>query len=216
MADVVNEVKMKDNESFLDFADRVDLTRRMMDADLASTTLTSTDYKTILRRDIKSMFLNGIDKTVRTFLMNHHPDDPVADMVEKATAYNKNKADKPKKANKAQMEANEWTEEELESAYSDAFVEQFNTWKKNPTKQFAFNPPGTKGKNKGRSGAQNKGGGNGNTASKPTAELSSHGTNSSRNSMDTIQRKRCATIAGPSGAKEPKIAPIQRKANTRH
>ena len=169
MADVINEIKMKDNESFLDFADRVDLTRRMMDADLASTTLASQDYKTILTRDIKSMFLNGIDKTVRTFLMNHHAGDSVADMVEKATAYNKNKAEKPKKTNKGPIETNEWTEEEVEAAYSEAFVEQFNAWKKNPAKQFTFNPP--KSKNKGRSGAQNKGGGNGNTAAKPVAEL---------------------------------------------
>ena len=174
-ADVVQDLKMVDTESFRDFLDRCTLALQKMNEDLSVNDRGSNCYKRMFKRELTNMFLNGVNKKTRSFLMTHHKDKSPEDLAEEATSFwvslnddSKKKKDGNGGGNSSKGNGNQggadmsaMSDSDVMAVYQDAFVEQFDVWRKaNPSgaKPFRFQPPSAK--RGGRGGAQNNGGGN--------------------------------------------------------
>ena len=165
LKDATDELTMKKTESFQDYRDRISLIRRMLDSDLQPATIASQDYKTTLMRDIRRIFLAGIDETTRNYLNDHFDDQPLEVLVTKAQKFSNNaqknkneeeKANSSKKNRQENADIAAMTDEEIEAK----FIAEFNAWKKTSReKPFNFNPHRRGGRGRGRGGAQNNGGG---------------------------------------------------------
>ena len=159
-ADVIKALKLKDKETYINFANRCIIAKRSMDQKLSDAMKISEDYKQLFRRDVISYFLNGIPDATRAYLMNHHENASLEDMAKLAAQYSKNtKENRAKYVQEMNMEA----EEEVTS-YVEAFNAQIKTWaSSNKGEPFTFIPPASRrGRGGGgRSGAQAYGGGRG-------------------------------------------------------
>ena len=189
-ADIVQDLRMTDSESFMDFLDRCTLALQKINEDLTAADRTTTCYKHMFNRELTNSFLNGVYKKTRTFLMTHHKDKSPNDLAVEAASFWASLNEDAKKKGKegggnkgaagsggAGADLSAMSDTDVMAMYQDSFVEQFDTWRKaNPSggKTFRFQPP--KSKRGGRGGAQNNGGGNkkpqSGTAKSPVADLS--------------------------------------------
>ena len=159
-ADAMKSLKIKDKESYSQFADRCVLNKRRMDQTLDTAFKLGGPYKFMFKRVTVAAFLNGIPEGVRAFLLNHHKDKGLNDVAAAANEFTKNASDKKPSRQVDELES-EASVEEIRAAHIEALDNQLAAWNASSKAQpFTFNNPRAKNRG-GRGGASNRGGGGG-------------------------------------------------------
>ena len=159
-ADIMKNLKMKSDESYIDFADRCEVAKRQMDINLEEEHTATPGYKHIYRRDTIAFFLNGIQDKARSFLLDHHRDKDLEDLAKTAEDYCAN--NKEKGVQFMEEISDETSVDQLREIHIQALENQLQTWSKGTRAQpFQFTNPRAKATNRGRSGAQSNAPSNG-------------------------------------------------------
>ena len=167
-ADAMKSLKVKDKESYAQFADRCILNKRKMDETLDAAFKMGGPYKFMFKRETVSAFLNGIPDNVQAFLLNHQKDKGLDELASATNELTKNAHDKKPSHQVDELDV-ESSVEELRAAHIEALDNQLTAWNSyNRAQPFFFNVPLNKNRG-GRGGASNRGGGGG--ANRPTQPM---------------------------------------------
>ena len=86
-ADIVQDLKMTDSESFMDFLDRCTLALQKINEDFMPADRSTTCYRHMFTLELTNSFLDGGNKKTRTFLMTHHKDKMPNDLAVEAASF---------------------------------------------------------------------------------------------------------------------------------
>ena len=161
--------KMKEDESFETFADRITIAIRLLDKDLSDALRNSDEYEAIFVRETINVFLCGIPD-IKTFILDHHPKEDLFEMAKAAQNHvNHMKAKKLGQIVQG-LQVNDISHQmtdEYRDLYVAEVVNQMETWRaSNPSKPFQFQPPSSQSSTRGRgNGGHGRGSRRGNSAS---------------------------------------------------